>query len=398
MSTIKFHPNAKQLYGDVCPYGLNIFVKEAATLSTYTQFTNGFFNRYFLNDFDGIINEVAAAQIKAFLVANNAKMVLHCPLQRMYISHGNFNVAWLDFLRWQLSTYAGLIVNVQLDLETVQVQQGNAIGMTTDDYIDIVMLAIPIIVAAGLSYSFDDGLMSKNDRYTLERNQKLAALIIANILDRQYRQGNDDMHVVAGDTAGNLIKVNTYWNTTIPAYDVKFAGYFPNAKKQNLQTEIEDGVGKIISGKPLGNLWLGLQREYAAKHTDSEAGSYWMRAQNLFPKGVPGAEYTSLKRLAACQKYKYTCPVDIDLPNSSAVGFTDGVNDWSVLINHQDSTEHIFSLTDIKGIHHKSILGNVVCDSGSAVTWDSPQDNWIETLQGISVHSNSVTVAKFTTI
>lgn len=411
--TLKFHPNAKQLYSSITPFGGNIFISEWTLLSGYTKFTNGVFDRFFLNDFLGVKNDSAATAIKAFLIANNAKIILHTPLELMYRKDPvsgivTYDPAYLDFLRWQLETYAGFIVSVQLALETVQVTKPPAAGMTTDDYINMIMLGIPIIQSFGLPFSLDDGLMSKDDAFTHTRNTKLSALTnIPIILARQYWQGNDQMKLVAGDTPGNLIKVNTYWNTIIPSYQIKFrgdstttppiTGYFPNAKQVILQTEIEDSVGAIISGKPLGNLWLGLEREYMAKNTKNIAGAWWMKTANLFPHGVPAPEYASIKRLAACQNYAYTMPVDIDLPDCSAVGFSDGQNSYAVLINNQSSVEHSFALTDIK-IHHKSILGNIITDSGSAVTWDSPQINQVETLQTLPVHSNSVTVAKFTTI
>jgi hypothetical protein len=398
---IKFHP--KQLVPIQSAFGTNIFQPGYADLPALEIPFGDTFNAHFLNNRDVTIDNVAAGVVKHFLDAGHSKAVVMFCLEMMYIDAANaklnkWNLAPLEFLKWQIAEYGSYAIAFQQDIETIVVTKPPAAGMNATDYCNMYSLANAIVVAAGFQSSANGGLMSKNDPQTQTHNRAVSGITPKVVYANDYRQINDDTKFIAGDNVGNLAKLNTYFNTTLPLYIANFKALFPDARIVVTQWMIEDGAGTIVSGKPMGNLSIGLMAEHLMKNTANYAGIFWFRAEDLFHRGVESPILTSMKRVSkAITKYKYTSPVDISIPGVSGQAVTDGVNSWGLLLNNQNATETVLQPTDIS-IRHKSILGNIITNSGSAATWDSPQVDKIETLPTLPIHPNSVSFSSFTTI
>lgn len=242
----------------------------------------------------------------------------------------------------------------------------------------------------------DDALVYRTNATSLNWNTQLAP-VTGTPIGRQYIQLSDQISFTT-DMASNLVKYNSYRNTTFFTDLTNFLSRLPNqTKKAITQWHTEDTGASFVSDKPLGNYIIGDTIRLILSNTNHFEYLIWMTLGNLIKNGVPEPEYNSIKRFVPAFKFANVMPVTIPFAGCDALGFSNGANSFGLLIVNQRSVEHTILASDI-GITGKTVSGNFTRDSGFAATWDAAQQNEVVSEAAITVKKNSANWITFTTV
>lgn len=301
---------------------------------------------------------------------------------------------WLDTLKQILNPafYGG-------GAETINVTHGTPI--TNAEYVSLIQQGIAH--TPGIPWIWDAGLIQKEETArnlpndSLARNLAIAAIPGAKRI-RQYLQLSPEPGscVFGTDQADNFRQIRNFYDVTFPDRQNKLVTRFPGCTIDETQWHDEDTGTKHLS-IPLANYSKGEMVRSILSNTEIYSTLIWMAENNLITRtNTAEPEYTSIKRLVPAFKYKYVMPVTITLTGCRAVGFSDGVDSYAVLITNESSTEQTVSQSDIK-IFGKTVPNSFKRDSGYADSWTAIQQNEIVNEPSIKIRKNSTNFITFST-
>lgn len=344
--------------------GANLLEGDERKLAGWTNIvkTIGFQNLYY-NLLSANLTDVNAIEINNFLTATGTTLGIHYPIENDTIAREFPN--YIDRLKSKFK-----LGFVQWSNESLSTPS----AMTNALYISRCLQMLGYDPA--LFYSWDCGLMSRypNEKH-VERNKEIAKQSTPPITGRQYAQLADSVKFTTDQTA-NLKLVIDYFDAIFPGYQKMFKDNLPNLKSQNiLQWFNENFPNKLMSNKPVGNYAIGKMIETILKNTEFYSYLHWMSLGNLLTKDLKlEPEGESIRRMSPAFKMRYVVPLDIKLDGVSGVGFGDGVDSHSMILNNQKSTEHTVKANEIK-IFGKNISGLFIRNTGSARDLNSTTTN-----------------------
>lgn len=364
---LKFLIGEKKL--NATRFGANILQGDEAKLSGWVNaFKEMGLQAIHYNNLTGVITDTLAAQINTFLTATGADFSIHYPVENKTIK-AEFP-KYIDDLKQRFK-----IALLQLSNESLSTPE----GMTNTEYIAESHKIISHVFSTPCSW--DCGLLYRYPNKLHEaRNEAIAKETGANE-GRQYAQGVDILKALlkkgfTSDQTANVELIKTLTTELLPQLLEDYHSELPNLKKQNvLQTFLENAGENFLSGA-VSNYGYGEYFRFFLANTESFSRVFWMSlGRHITKEGALEPEGISIKRISPAFKMRYVVPLEIkSLEGVTGIGFTDGVDNFSALLNTSTLTEPIINANEIK-IFGKKITGSFINDCGGADSWNGTVEN-----------------------